>query len=93
MYLWLNDGKAELRDAAHLWGQDTYKTGEILRHELGEKGVRVACIGPSGESLSLLASVMNDVGDAAGRSGLGRGHGFQTSQGNRRQGQKRSAGG
>ncbi len=71
VYLWLHDGRAELRDAAHLWGKDTYETGEILRRELNEQRVRVACIGPSGESLSLLASVMNDGGDAAGRSGLG----------------------
>jgi len=71
VYLWLSDGRAELRDAAHLWGKETYETGEILRQELGDQGVRVTCVGPAGESLSLLASVMNDVGDAAGRSGLG----------------------
>jgi aldehyde:ferredoxin oxidoreductase len=71
VYLWLNDGKAELRDAAHLWGKDTYQTVEILLRELGDPKVRVACIGPAGENQSLLASVMNDVGDAAGRSGLG----------------------
>ena len=32
---------------------------------------RVACIGPSGKKLSLIASVMTDKGRAAGRSGLG----------------------
>lgn len=71
VYLWLHNNKAELRDAAHLWGKETYETEEILRQELSDQRVRVACIGPSGECLSLLACVMNDGGDAAGRSGLG----------------------
>ena len=71
VYLWLHNGKAELRDAAHLWGKDTYETEAILRQELGDQRVRVARIGPSGESLSLLAGVINDEGDLAGRSGLG----------------------
>lgn len=70
VYLLIEDGKAELRDAAHLWGKDTWETEEIIRGELGPE-VRVACIGPSGESLSLIAAVMNDKGRAAGRSGLG----------------------
>ena len=71
VYLWLSDDTAELRDATHLWGKETYETEEILRQELSDQRVRVACIGPSGESLSLLACVMNDSGNAAGRSGLG----------------------
>jgi len=71
VYLWLDNGKAELRDAAHLWGRETYQTLDILRYELDDQRIRIACIGPAGESLSLLASVLNDVGDAAGRSGLG----------------------
>ena len=70
VYLWLNDSEAELRDASHIWGKLTDETEEALRQELDEKGVRVACIGPSGESLSLLSSVMSG-GGAAGRCGLG----------------------
>jgi len=70
VYLWLNDGEVELRDASHLWGKLTDETEEALRQELDEKAVRVACIGPSGESLSLLSSVMSGE-DAAGRCGLG----------------------
>ena len=33
--------------------------------------MKVACIGPSGEKVALIAAVMNDRGRAAGRSGLG----------------------
>jgi aldehyde:ferredoxin oxidoreductase len=70
VYLFINNGKAEFRDAAHLWGKDTFETEDIIRQELG-KGVELACIGPSGESLSLISAVMNNKGRAAARSGLG----------------------
>ncbi|MGA9347960.1 MAG: aldehyde ferredoxin oxidoreductase N-terminal domain-containing protein, partial [Anaerolineae bacterium] len=69
VYLFINNGKAELRDAAHLWGKDTRQTEEILKSELG-KDVEVACIGPSGENLSLISAVMSRSRTAA-RSGLG----------------------
>ena len=70
VYLFIDNGKAELRDAAHLWGKDTFDTEDILKKELG-KDVEVNCIGPSGEKLSLTSAVMNNKGRAAGRSGLG----------------------
>ncbi len=70
VYLFIDNGKAELRDAAYLWGKDTFETEDILKSELG-KDVEVACIGPSGEKLCLIAGVMNNKGRAAGRSGLG----------------------
>jgi aldehyde:ferredoxin oxidoreductase len=69
VYLFINNGKAELRDAAHLWGKDTRQTEEILKLELG-KDVEVACIGPSGERLSHIAAVLSKNRTAA-RSGLG----------------------
>jgi len=70
VYLFIDDGKAELRDAAHLWGKDTYFTEEALKAEHG--GVaKVICIGPAGEKLSLVASIITHKGDAAARSGLG----------------------
>ena len=69
VYLFINNGKAELRDAAHLWGKDTYVTEEMLKSELG-KDAEVACIGPSGERLSLISAVINR-GRTAARSGLG----------------------
>jgi aldehyde:ferredoxin oxidoreductase len=70
VYLFIHNGQAELRDAAHVWGRDTFETEDMIRSELG-KDVEVACIGPSGEKGSLIASVMNNKGRAAGRSGLG----------------------
>lgn len=70
VYLFINEGKAELRDASALWGKDTCDTEDMLKTELGTE-VRVACIGPSGEKLSLISCIVNNKGRAAGRSGLG----------------------
>jgi aldehyde:ferredoxin oxidoreductase len=70
VYLFLNDGKAELKDASHLWGKDCFVTEDTLKAELGEE-VEVSCIGPSGEKLSLIACIVNRRGAVAGRSGLG----------------------
>jgi aldehyde:ferredoxin oxidoreductase len=70
LYLFIDNGKAELRDAAHLWGKDTFQTEDILKSELG-KDVGVACIGPAGEKMARIAAIMTAKGRAAGRSGLG----------------------
>jgi len=70
VYLLLDNGKATLKDAGSLWGKDSYETEDILQAEYGRDS-RVACIGPSGERMSLIASIMTDRGSAAGRSGLG----------------------
>jgi len=70
VYLYIDNGKAEIRDAAHLWGKDSYETEDMLRGELG-KDVEVACIGPSGENITLIAGVVTDKARVAARSGLG----------------------
>ena len=70
VYLLINQGQAELKDASGLWGKDSNETDDILKAEYG-KNAQVACIGPAGEKLALIACVMNDRGRAAGRSGLG----------------------
>ena len=72
VYLWINNGKAELRDAAHVWGKDTWEVSDILQRETDVKA-SVACIGVSGEKLVKIAGIMNDgkQGRAAARCGLG----------------------
>jgi len=70
VYLFIDNGKTELRDASHLWGKDTFETDDILKSELG-KDVEAICIGPAGEKKARIASVMNNKGRAAGRSGIG----------------------
>ena len=70
VYLYLDHEKAELRDASHLWGVDTVETERVLKAHHGNTA-QVACIGPAGERLSLMAGVCNDGGRIAARSGLG----------------------
>ncbi len=70
VYLYVSDQTAELRDASGLWGADAVETEEALLRETGGRG-RVACIGPAGEKLSLIAGICNDKGRLAARSGLG----------------------
>lgn len=70
VYLYIDNGKAELRDASWLWGRDCVEVDDLVREKLGPD-VDSACIGPSGEALSLISCVINDRGRAAGRSGVG----------------------
>ena len=71
VYLWVKDGQAELRDASHLWGQGAWETETLLRAELGDKKVEVACCGQAGERLVRMAAIMNMRNRACGRTGLG----------------------
>jgi aldehyde:ferredoxin oxidoreductase len=70
VYLYISDGKMEIRDAAHLWGKDAVEAEEMLLEECGHDS-KVAIIGPAGEKLSCISGVCNDRGRIAARSGLG----------------------
>jgi aldehyde:ferredoxin oxidoreductase len=71
VYLWINDGQAEIRPASHLWGRTTAEVQEAIRAEIGDSRVRVAQAGPAGERLVRYAAVINNANRAAGRTGLG----------------------
>jgi aldehyde:ferredoxin oxidoreductase len=72
VYLWVTEGKAEIRDASRFWGMDTYVLDEAIRKETHDEAV-VASIGPAGEKGVRYASILNDGKDAraAGRGGSG----------------------
>ena len=70
VYLVIDDGKAELRDAGAFWGKNVAETTEMLKETLDKK-FNVACIGVAGEKLVKYAAIMNDIHRAAGRCGLG----------------------
>jgi len=70
VYLYVEDGKAEIRDGKAIWGKTIDKaTDEILSET--DMDARVACIGPAGEKLVRFACIINDKHRAAGRSGVG----------------------
>ncbi|MBE3039319.1 MAG: aldehyde ferredoxin oxidoreductase, partial [Chloroflexi bacterium] len=71
VYLWLNNGRLEVRDAKYVWGKDTYESQEIIKSEIGVPGAHVLTIGPAGENGVLFAGLFCDHGRTAGRTGLG----------------------
>lgn len=71
VYLYLDNGKAELRDAEDLWGKDIYESQEKLKAAVGQPNVGMALIGPAGEQMVKTAGIMNEAGRTAGRCGLG----------------------
>jgi aldehyde:ferredoxin oxidoreductase len=71
VYLYIENEKAELRDAAHLWGKTCWQTEEIIKNGLQDPLVRVSSIGRSGENQVLFSCIVNDLHRAAGRSGVG----------------------
>lgn len=70
VYVWIHNGKYELRDASYLWGLDCDDTHTLIREELRNPRVRLACIGPAGENGVKFAGVFSDR-RAAGRGGGG----------------------
>jgi aldehyde:ferredoxin oxidoreductase len=74
VWLYINQGRPELRDASRYWGKSTAETENGIKKELGETDKRqssVASIGPAGEKLVRYAAIMNDLREAVGRSGMG----------------------
>jgi aldehyde:ferredoxin oxidoreductase len=71
VYLKVFDRSAELCDASHLWGKTVSETEKSLRSDLADEKIVVSCIGPSGEHLVKISSIMNDIHRAAGRGGAG----------------------
>jgi len=69
-YVWIKDGEVRFRDANKLWGTQTSDCQQIIKDDLHDQNVRVACIGPAGERLSKIACIINER-RAAGRKGLG----------------------
>jgi aldehyde:ferredoxin oxidoreductase len=71
VYLSIDNGKPELKDAGYLWGKSATETEDELKAEMGGKA-EVISIGPAGEKMALIACILTRRGlSACGRSGLG----------------------
>ena len=71
VFLWINDGEAELRPANHLWGKTTAEVDEILKQELADKKIQVLQTGIAGENGVRYAALINMANRANGRTGMG----------------------
>ena len=70
VYLWVEDGQVEIRDAEPYWGMGGLEVQEALRRDLGDSTIKVASIGPAGENKVPIACVNCDWRNA-GRTGMG----------------------
>jgi len=70
VYLWINNDKVEIRDAAHLQGKGAIETAELIRRELKEPKAQVAAIGLAGENRVYFASIEQGRSSAS-RGGIG----------------------
>ena len=71
-YLIVEDSRAELFDAADIWGLDTYETiGKLKQRHANNQRARVLAIGPAGERMVRFAAVANDRAHYLGRTGMG----------------------
>jgi aldehyde:ferredoxin oxidoreductase len=71
VYLSIEDDKAELLDASHLWGKTVFETEETIKRLHQDPQIRVSSIGRAGEHGVMYACIVNDLHRAAGRSGVG----------------------
>ncbi|MFZ7945251.1 MULTISPECIES: aldehyde ferredoxin oxidoreductase family protein [Bacillaceae] len=69
VYLYIEDGKAELRDASNLWGTSTRAFIQAMKDQYGEDDLSVMTIGQAGENTVRFASFINEHDRAAGRGG------------------------
>jgi len=70
VYLWINNDKAEIRDASHLQGKGASETAELILQELKEPKAQVAAIGLAGENRVYMASIEQGRSSAS-RLGIG----------------------
>ena len=71
VYLWINNGKAELRPAEHLWGKTTGEVDDLLKEELGDDKVQILQTGLAGEKGVRFSALINMANRANGRTGMG----------------------
>jgi aldehyde:ferredoxin oxidoreductase len=63
------DGNISIQDARHLWGKTVSEVTQALGQDNNKRNV--LCIGPAGENLVRMASIMNDGTRALARGGPG----------------------
>ncbi len=71
VYLWIHNGKIEIRDAKNIWGKTVTDTQWAIREELGDEDIKCLVIGPAGENLVRFANVMTGIKNSGGRTGMG----------------------
>jgi aldehyde:ferredoxin oxidoreductase len=71
VYIWIHNGNIQIKDASHIWTEDTFQTQDIIRKELKDEEIQILCIGQAGEKLVRYANVRTGLKNSGGRSGMG----------------------
>ncbi|UCF91272.1 MAG: aldehyde ferredoxin oxidoreductase family protein [Desulfobacterales bacterium] len=71
VYLWIDQGRVAIRDAAHLWGKTTGEAEADIRRDVGDERIEIAQIGPAGENQVRFACITGGLSHFAGRTGMG----------------------
>jgi aldehyde:ferredoxin oxidoreductase len=69
-YLLIEDENVKIVDASDLWGKNTFEAQDILEKRHGRNS-GILLIGPAGENLTRISTVMSQKGRAGGRPGMG----------------------
>lgn len=70
-YLFIDDGRVEIRDAADLWGRPIWETENLLEEKTGPGRIVTLTAGPAGENLVPFACLTSEGYRQCGRGGLG----------------------
>lgn len=71
VYILIDDDRVEVKDAAGIWGLDSYETVQAVKDRESDGSLSVVSIGPAGENLVRIACIVADGHSFAGRAGLG----------------------
>ena len=75
VYLYINNDKVEIRDAEKYWDSDSIDVAKRLMKDLNDDKIKISLIGPAGEKLARLATILFDPYPkgprVAGRTGMG----------------------
>jgi aldehyde:ferredoxin oxidoreductase len=71
VYLWIHNRDVEIRNAAHIWGLETFQAQDEIAREIEQPNTSIAVIGPAGEAQIPMSVILTDHGRVAGRTGMG----------------------
>jgi len=71
VYIFIDDGEVEFRDATHLLGRDVYETDDMIKADLADDRVQAAVVGPAAENGVRFAGIFVNLMRAAARTGMG----------------------
>ncbi len=77
VYLYVENGQAQLKDASEIWGKSTRETIAYMKEKYGEDDLSVMTIGVAGENQVRFANFINEHDRASGRGGTGAVAGFK----------------